>query len=91
MSNKNRTDQRTILIDLESGYKNNLCGKDLATTNAPQILLNNISDAVKNLNQSITGTAEGDFIHLVKKNGYEIEVLVSLDELEIISASNNNF
>jgi hypothetical protein len=72
---------RHILLDLANADKNELFGKDLALTNAPDSILKEISKSIKT--SSYVGLpAEEVFIKEVKAKGYEISLLNSLDELD---------
>ena len=82
--------KRFIVLDLGNGGKSELFGKDIATTNADSKTLQELSSKV--LYSTYLGIpAEEYFLKLVREEGFEIEIVGVLDELEMISASAKDY
>jgi len=80
---------RMVIIDIGSGYENEFFGKDLAETNAPVSALMKAEAWVSELKDGVCATEE--FIAYIKRNGYEINMINSLVDIEVYLASNENF
>jgi len=81
---------RYILLDLGNCDQDALSGKDLALTNAPKVVLERIAKGVKtSCYQGLP--AEELFAKEVILEGYAILLLESLDELESISVSADDY
>lgn len=81
---------KMILLDLGNDEQDAISGKDVAFCNAPADVLSRISKKIKK--SSYQGLpAEELFAKEVILEGYEIALIASLDELELINVSADNY
>jgi len=77
---------RYVIIDLGNGNENELFGKDLVLTNAPEVIIESVSDEIKT--KSYKGfPAEDVFFKEIRDFGYVIKYIKPLDDLEKYSVS----
>jgi len=81
---------RHIILNLKNGTEDELFGKDLALTNAPKNILEEISLYVKT-STYVGLPAEELFVKKVEEKGYKIEIIDSLDNLEFYFVSADNY
>ena len=81
---------RFIFLDLGNCDIEELNGKDLVQTNAPQELLNSISSQIKE-SKYAGKPAEEVFIETVVSNGYEVNIISSVEDIEVYSASARDY
>jgi len=81
---------RYILIDLGNCCADEISGKDLAQTNAPSETLKEISEFVKD-SKYAGKPAEEVFIDKVQDAGYEINLIASMEDIEIHSSSAKDY
>jgi len=74
---------RHVLVDIGSGYRSDLAGKDLILTNAPAEVL--ATEALK-VNTLSDGPlpAEELFFKNITERGYKIEALLSLEDAPMV-------
>ncbi len=80
---------RYVLINIGSGYDDEIVGKDLAVTSAPEDVLKSASKFVSSLSDG--ACAEDEFVRYVGDAGYGIVLISSLEDLPIHKADNVNF
>ncbi len=81
---------RHILLDLGNGSKDEIFGKDLASTDAPCELIALIAKEIKT-SEYAGIPAEEAFIQKIKEHGYEIKLIASIEEIEMIPVSADSY
>jgi hypothetical protein len=77
------------LIDIGTGYNDELTGKFLAITDAPDAVLNDATDFVYGLKKG--DCAMDEFVKYITDNGYGMVLVCPIGKLPLFKAINENF